>query len=84
MAQLLNSISNSQRVSLWKYVEQKVENFNARYDIALDAQGKNRTPLYHEDPQLWQEIVNAADEWCQSEFGAPSDEIQEVLHEMYD
>ena len=84
MAKLFNSVTKSQRVSLWKYVEQKVENFNARYDIALDAQCKNRTPLYHEDPQLWQEIVNAADEWCQSEFGAPSDEIQEVLHEMYD
>ena len=71
--------------SLKAYIESNVEAFQPRYAVALEQIGINRSPLQHEDPELWSEILNAAEDWCaDNECDLWSEGLDEQLREWYD
>ena len=46
-----------------KYVEDSIEDFLLRYDLALSVENKMRCSLEHADPQLYGEISDRLHEW---------------------
>ena len=48
-----------------KYVEDNIEDFDLRYDLALNAENRMRCSLEHADPSLYSEITDRFNEWCE-------------------
>ena len=46
------------------YIISNIEDFDARYGIALKRIGRTRNPLEYTDYELFEEICDLADEWC--------------------
>lgn len=47
------------------YIISNIEDFDARYNIALKKIGRMRCPLRYADSELFDEIYDRADEWCE-------------------
>ena len=47
-----------------KYCEENIEDFSLRYEMALRMENRMRCPLEHADPNLYGEIRDKIEEWC--------------------
>lgn len=63
-----------------QYCKENIPNFELRYDLALDKEGEMRCPIEYADNQLYCEIRDRLEEWC-DENGENIDDYD--INEMF-
>ena len=63
-----------------QYIIDHIEEFDARYKVALHFIGRNRCPLIMAGRELYFEIRDRLDEWCEDHGCDPDDyDIEEIF-----
>ena len=72
-------------MSFYDYCTDYIEDFEERYNDALDVIGEDKIPLYRADSDLYAELEDALVDWCEDydeNGGSPDDyDIEELLYE---
>lgn len=64
------------------YAAAQVDDFEQRYNLALDKINHYRSSLEYVDPELYSQIIDAIREW-RSDSGLPEMELQDEIEEIF-
>ena len=61
----IGSVVHDAMQAVEKYVKENIENFDLRYELALDTENQMRCSLEYADNQLYTKIIDRMAEWCE-------------------
>ena len=64
------------------YVRNNVEFYEDRLQLALNKMDRMRCPLSFADQELYDDISNAIDEWCDDNEVDEIDDLDEIIDEI--
>lgn len=71
-----------------QYCENNIEDFELKYELALNVIGRMRCDLKYADYNLYMEIYDKVEEWFEDYYILPADytciDIDEIISEIFD
>lgn len=69
----VGSVVHTAEQAIEKYCKENVENFELRYDLALDTENKMRCSLQYADHSLYDDLYERMVEWCEENDEDPEE-----------